>query len=226
LVLINALDRVAQGDESLAKRRVATAREGLPPPLAEVLGDITLGEWTLDAASIMFLGGQIERLRPGVVLELGSGASTACIAHALHQQRLDATLISVDHDARWLDQMRNLLVRNGLESRVCLIHAPLAPTELDGVDAITYDVSLLTPLLRTHRPSFLFIDGPPRTVTNGRYATLPMLASLVEPGAHWLLDDALTRVGIDIANRWARNPAIRVEGIHCVGNGLLAGIVR
>ena len=64
-------------------------------------------------------------------LELGTGVSTLFLAKVAKQN--NCSLYSVDHDSGWLEVVRDLLGRNGLEGNVNLIHAPMSP--FPGSDA-------------------------------------------------------------------------------------------
>src|SRR6266536_561756 len=220
LPLVNRLVAFVGDANRLSSRvQVQPARSSLPSPLDEILGAVELGNWTLAADSLRFLIGEIERIKPHVVLEFGSGVSTVCFAHALRGD--DAVVISIDHDGWFLEETRSLLRRAGLDDRVRLVSAPLVKVEYGRVSAVSYDLGHARALLRSHPPSFVLIDGPPRAITNSRYLTLPRLVGSAPPGARWFLDDALSALGIEIATGWAEIPGIAVEGICCVGNGLL-----
>jgi hypothetical protein len=135
-------------------------------------------------------------------------------------------LVSVDHDRGFLEQTRSLVDRLDVNEHVHLVHAPLQPTALNGREVQGYDaVEVRSSLSQLSPPSFVLVDGPPRS-TGGRVATLPLLADRLETGAKWYLDDALTRVGLEVANAWRREPRIVVRGVHCIGTGILAGHLR
>jgi hypothetical protein len=226
LPLINVLQRLSAGDQGLTCRRESTAQESLPEPLASLLGDTLLGKFALDPDSILFLLGRIQVQRPRVVLELGSGASTPCIAYTLTMIGEGGQLVSVDHDRAFLEQTRLLVDRLEVNDHVHLVHAPLQPAALNGRDVISYDAGeVRSSLSGLPAPSFILVDGPPRSTPGGRFATLPLLADWVDPEASWYLDDALTRVGLEVANAWKREPRIVVRGVHCIGTGILAGHV-
>jgi hypothetical protein len=227
LPLINVLQRLSAGDKGLTCRRVRTAQESLPEPFASLLGDTLLGGFTLDPDSILFLLGRIQVQRPRVVLELGGGASTPCIAYTLTMMGEGGQLVSVDHDRDFLEQTRSLVDRLEVNDHVHLVHAPLQPAALNGRQVLSYDaVEVSSSLSRLSPPSFVFVDGPGQRIPGGRFATLPLLADCLEAEASWYLDDALRRVGLEVANAWRRHPRIVVRGVHCIGNGILAGHVR
>jgi hypothetical protein len=61
-----------------------------------------------------------------------------------------------------------------------------------------------------------------------RLATLPLVQAVLPTGVSvpFFLDDALRDDELAVAKRWAKMPGIELDGIHVVGEGLLAGRVR
>lgn len=58
-------------------------------------------------------------------VELGAGSSTLYLGRAL--KRTGGTLITVEEDAVWAQRVRSAIAREGLETIVRVVHAPLSP---------------------------------------------------------------------------------------------------
>lgn len=119
------------------------------------------------------------------VVECGSGVSTVVLARLLRQLERPATLVSLEHDARWADLVTDLLEREGLGDVARVVHAPLEEQPSwyarDAVQATSPVIDLLV------------VDGPPAYAAGEGERRAPALATFDErlsPGATVVLDDA------------------------------------
>jgi predicted O-methyltransferase YrrM len=140
------------------------------------------------------------------VVELGAGMSILFLAKVLHE-RPGSQLISVDHDANWLDYLGEQLKRIGAASVVRLVHAPLEPVELqDGM--LWYSRAALSEALSGHIVDAAIVDGP--TARHGNDAeirshALTMLMPQLNPSGSVVFLDDIDREGERrIYERWAR----------------------
>lgn len=187
-----------------AARRAAEARVGsAPDPRGDLMARLgwardalpdRLG-WSADDGLLLALAGLVAERRPGVVVELGSGLSTAVLARALDQAG-GGHLWSVEHDAAWADQTAQLLAGLGLADRVTLIRAPLTAYG----DQKWYSRAALAGL--PGAIDLVVIDGPPGNV--GRHPAGPELLVRLAPGGRAVLDDGERLRERRILEAWAR----------------------
>ncbi|MEM7506408.1 MAG: class I SAM-dependent methyltransferase [Pseudomonadota bacterium] len=142
------------------------------------------GDWRIGDDLLLLILDEIERALPEVVVELGSGLSTAVIAQALECQG-KGHLWSVEADPAYAEETLEQVARLGLSHRVTLIEAALEP-----YDNRTqwYDRKALGDL--PQRIDLLLIDGPPHHAgKTPRHPAGPELFSSVAPGGLIVLDD-------------------------------------
>lgn len=139
-------------------------------------------------------------LRPGTVVECGSGTSTVLIAYAL--ERLGrGHVVALEHDPAQAERTEELLRRHGVARWATVRRAPLMPHAVGGETFRWYDVGA-EPL--PERIDLLFVDGPPGGVQPlARYPAVPVLRERLSPGAVVLLDDAARPDERAVAERWA-----------------------
>lgn len=167
------------------------------------------GGWALDATSMAAALDAIERQRPDMVVELGSGTSTAWIAHLL--DRLGSgRIISIDHDRDFAEVTRAAVERLGVTDRVDLRVVDLAPTGITDHDTAWYDLSTMDDI---DRIDVLLVDGPPqRTGPMARYPAVPALFDRLSDGALILVDDAIRDDETTMIEKWAEAyPSLREE---------------
>ncbi len=154
---------------------------------------------------LRILMNEVRLRRPQVVLELGSGISTAIIAQQLeHDQQ--GHLYTLEDDAAYLQQTQAYLERSQLASRVSLIHAPFEDWALDGRQHRWYARQALPDVAI----DLLIVDGP--ALLDDRYCALPALAERLTPGAIILLDDTDRGPIRQILQRWqASHPQLSLQ---------------
>lgn len=196
------------------------------PRLANLLGDEELGTWSLGPRTIDLLGRQIERLRPRLILELGSGISTVCLAFfmsALHADD-EPRVISIEQSEEMSNRTRERLAQARLGNIARVVTRPLAEQTALGRASTCYDLRSLDGIVP--RPvDLVLIDGPSGE-PGVRFATLPLVARHMADGATFLLDDALRDAELEIAATWSSVPGFKVNGIIPIETGILTGTVR
>ena len=170
--------------------------------------------WAASPDVMRLLVREIDRRRPALVVECGSGSSSVWIGHALRRAG-GGRLVAVEHDARYAELSRALVASHGLEDVVEIRTAPLtAFTSGDGADGEGadaprwYDTSVLADL---EGIGLLFVDGPPAaTGAQARYPAVPVLLPRCTENAVIVLDDASRTDERALGDRWlAENPALR-----------------
>lgn len=144
--------------------------------------------WCIDPFLAEALLRHIQVKRPRVILELGSGMSTALIATALDRLGLeDARHIAVDHEAEFLDHTRANLELQGLSGRTELWHCPLSANDRD--EPPWYEG--LAERLAETKVDLVLVDGPPGHLhPHSRRPALHVLRPFLSESAVLYLDDA------------------------------------
>jgi predicted O-methyltransferase YrrM len=196
-----------------AQKRALIARLGLAPDALP-----HLGSWKADTGFLKHIVDRIAQLRPGVVVELGAGASTLVAARALALHG-GGRLISFDQHGDFVEATRTWLADNGLA--VDLRHAPL-DNEVEGWPGRWYSMSALP-----DRIDMIVIDGPPWSVHPLVRGAADSLFSRLAPGGVILLDDA-ARPGERLVTRaWRRKwPDIDFMLMKDGTKGTLVGVRR
>ena len=197
-------------------------------PLAALLAGIELGTWALGPRSIDEIVGLVERVRPDVIIEFGSGSSTVALAWAIRESRgasEQPRIVSLEQDADQARRTRDLLLRAGLQTEAVVLVAPLEEQVIEGRRTTCYAPhGALADALHGRSADLIVIDGPagPAGV---RFGTLPLAHAAARDGATFLLDDALRDGELEIARLWAGLPWVHLRGIRLVEHGLLLGTV-
>lgn len=195
---------------SLAQKNAVLARVGLPPDALP-----NLGSWKADTYLLHRIVDEIERHRPRVVMELGSGASSLIIASALRTHG-GGTLHSFDQHAPFAAEMAGWLAEHGLAAR--FHHAPLVRHD-NGWPGVWYALADVPAQI-----DLLIIDGPPWTVHPLVRGAAEVLFDRIAPGGTVMLDDAARPGERVIARRWRRDwPQIDFSYEGEGSKGLLVG---
>jgi predicted O-methyltransferase YrrM len=138
--------------------------------------------WAIGAASFEVIVRCLKGLAPQHLVEFGSGVSTAELAQRLP----DTRILSIDHDARFLDATRARLEAAGPEAarRVELALRPLAWQRHGSAPYLGY-----APGPFPERVDAVLIDGPPFWTRGGREAALYQVMPHLRVGALVFLDD-------------------------------------
>jgi len=127
----------------------------------------------------------IDRNTPGLILELGSGASTVVMA-ARCKSLGSGQVVALEHDASYAEATRQELRGQGLADSATVVDAPLVDVAAGDETRSWYSLGPDIP----SRIELLFVDGPPATVAPlARYPALPLLRGRLAPGAVVLVDD-------------------------------------
>jgi predicted O-methyltransferase YrrM len=209
--LLRALDQISDRlDETTGRLDETTGRPRADTPEIEALHQLyadfrprapmASSENPTDLLGLLHL---VERRRPTVVVELGSGTSTVWLAYAV--QRYDGRLISLDHDIRYADKSRIQLHAHGLDAVAEVRDAPLNQIDVQDTEYDWYDPDALEDI---ERIDLLVVDGPPDSL--GPFARYPALAALkpkLAPDATIVLGDVSRDDGQETVRRWLYDDA-------------------
>lgn len=154
---------------------------------------------------IVLLLDLVDRHRPKVIVECGSGLSTLCFALALREFGIDGKVIALEHLEKYAAETRDLLDRHGVADFADVRTAPLEEYQVGSETTRWYGRDAWADLSSI---DLLLIDGPPATLGPlARYPAFPHLLSRLSPDGHALLDDFARDDEQAILERWeAENP--------------------
>lgn len=154
--------------------------------ISDILNAPIWSDWTISKHLACELASFLERRKPKVVLETGSGVSTLILAR--YAKQYHAQVHTLEHSAEYAAKTTALLKRFGTPLQVP--YSPLKETD--------YGVFYRTALPKDIE--FLLIDAPP--VKYGREAVMPLVKPYLVPGATVWLDDAYREHEQAITRKW------------------------
>ncbi len=156
--------------------------------------------WPASPDLLLLLVDLVDRHRPSLVVECGSGLSTLCFALAMRRQGIDGKVIALEHLEPYAEQTRELLRRHGVADLAEVRSAPLEPVVIGDVEVDWYARDAWD---RLGDVGLLFVDGPPKKVSpHSRYPSVPLFVDRLAPGAHVVLDDYRRDKERDTVARW------------------------
>jgi len=168
----------------------------------------------------------VDRVRPKVILEFGSGYSTLAFALAISRGDVpNRRVISLEQDEAHGETTQRMLRDHGLEEFATVVVAPLVEATVEGRLSTTYgDSEELRSAVGADSPELIIVDGPAADA-GGRFATIPV-AHQFTASALFVLDDALRDSELAAAAAWERLPYVEIHGVEPVEKGLLFGALR
>ncbi|MFG1873475.1 class I SAM-dependent methyltransferase [Sphaerisporangium sp. NPDC049003] len=137
-----------------------------------------------------------------VVVECGSGSSSVWLGYAV-QRFGGGRVVALEHDERFAEASRDLVLAHGLQDVVEIRHAPLTSWTPPGDGAETipwYDPRAVADLSDI---GLVFVDGPPgATAQLVRYPAVPVLLPHCAADAWIVLDDTNRPGEREVADRW------------------------
>ncbi len=188
--------------------------------LTSILPDATdlppLRGWAISPDVCIKLYRHVVSVKPEVVVEFGSGASTYIIALAIKENG-KGKLISFDHSDDYSNKIQRTLESAGLVDFVDLKVAPLKVWDKSHLnknaneDVVWYDDTLVDTVGEI---DFVFIDGPPGFLCQfSRYPALVVLNDALSKNAEIWLDDANRVDEKEICQDWASTFDLELEFI-------------
>lgn len=188
------LTRVDQVETEL--RAVVNIRPVTGPLPLEMSG------WAMHAVLGETIAREIALNQPRLVLECGSGSSTAFIAYCLSQFCPDGRVVSLDHEAEYADKTRRLLQKVGMTGRAEVVTAPLHTCQVNGQEVEWYGFEPAS--LGEQRIDLLVVDGPPGNhARRARYPAVPILREYLADEAVVIMDDGNRSDEKEIARLWS-----------------------
>lgn len=177
------------------------------------------GHWALNPTDLLGVLSLIERRRPSLVVELGSGTSTVWMAYLL--ERVGGRLVSLDHERQYAEQTRAMLSAHNLENVAEVRDAPLRPVTVRGNEFNWYGVEALTDLSEV---DFVLVDGPPGALGPlSRYPALEVLKPRLARTATIVLDDLSREDEQETVRRWvAEIPEVTRDRVLLGQHGVLS----
>ncbi len=141
--------------------------------------------WAGSPDMLLQLAQRALAMRPSVVLECSSGASTVVAARCC-QINGNGHVFSLEHDAEYAAKTRELLEYQGLSEWATVVHAPLEK----GADGALWYRDAALPS-EASGAELLVVDGPPAGgASQARFPALPRLRRRLAARFTLLLDDA------------------------------------
>ena len=142
---------------------------------------------------------------PKVILDLGTGATTLVLAKYAEQMKkrgVAVKIISVDSDAEWLSDTKELMKKNSLENFIDLIHAPIVETKF----GLYYETEMIIKSLQKEKIDLMTIDGPPGITTKeARYPAMAFFEKYMKEDGVVFLDDGRREEEKNIIVRWNKD---------------------
>lgn len=203
--LLRSLSGGSHGAKRALLARLGLAEDALPH----------LGSWKADVGFLALAVDAIERLRPAIVVELGTGASSLVVGRAL-QLNGGGRLISYDQHAGFVAATRDWLGEHGVAAdlRVAPLGPPPAPWR--GAWYRLGEVPVAIDLL--------LIDGPPWTLHPFVRGAAERLFDRLRVGGMVLLDDGARPGERMVTARWRRRwPGMRFHRVRGGTKGAVIG---
>jgi predicted O-methyltransferase YrrM len=176
-LLLRTRYRAGRG-RPLAIRRVLALRRAVPvrDGLASLDG---IGSYGLAEESLTFLAGELARVRPAAVLELGSGESTLRLARMMADLRPASSrplVFSVEQEQRFADETTAAVAAAGLSGAVRVACRPLVLRLVAGRESACYDLApdFLREFLPAEGTLLIVVDGPAGG-GDVRHGTIPLV---------------------------------------------------
>ncbi|MEO3809346.1 class I SAM-dependent methyltransferase [Sphaerisporangium sp. B11E5] len=155
--------------------------------------------WAASPDVLRLLVERIAATHPKTILECGSGSSTIWLAYAA-QRFAGAHVVALEHDERFAQATRDLILAHGLQDVAEVRLAPLTSWTHEGESIPWYDVRAVQDLPEI---GLVFVDGPPgATAAAARYPAVPVLLPHCSADAWIVLDDADRPAEKEIVERW------------------------
>lgn len=212
--------RLAKGNRAQAREQVRETEAllqlyrggdvGVPMPPA--------GGFALRPTGLLNLVSLIERVRPALVVELGSGTSTIWVATILRKLGR-GRLVSFDHLEDYAERTRGLLRLHQLDDVAEVRCAQLRPVDLGDAKSDWYDANQFQDVCDI---DLLVVDGPPKSVGEfARRPALPMLQSRLSNGAWIVVDDAGRKDEVRMVAGWLEDTPSLTRRLSLVGDQIL-----
>jgi len=149
---------------------------------------------------LLFLVDLVDRHRPKVIVECGSGLSTLCFALAMRHFGIDGKVIALEHLEQYAAQTEELLRRHDVADIAEVRTAPLEDVTFGDETTPWYSRAAWDDIAGV---DLFFVDGPPAKLGPlARYPSLPFFMDRLAPGAQIVLDDYARTKERTVLKRW------------------------
>ncbi|HEY4111756.1 class I SAM-dependent methyltransferase [Puia sp.] len=146
------------------------------------------------------------------VLEFGAGISTIMMGRLIKTNSLETRIISVEHNSRWVEILKGIVLAEGLEDHIGIVHAPLVPCCVATCHTDWYDTTVLEPVIGNRTFDMVLVDGPPAyepPKMEARYPALPFVYNRLAARSILVLDDAEREGEKAVLARWTAEFPLR-----------------
>ena len=169
--------------------------------------------WPISPDIALFLIQKIEYNQYDLIIEFGSGTSTALFTKVIAKQHekgqmLNSKLVTFEHNKKYYELTKQNLMAQGLTEYVDLVYAPLKEYEYDKEAFLYYQceetLNKLNKLHAGHISILVLVDGPPgATGPLARFPALPhLLSAFSHQTMHLVLDDYHRGEEKQVADKW------------------------
>jgi predicted O-methyltransferase YrrM len=156
--------------------------------------------WAVSPDALNLLVQELMTVRPGLVVECGSGISTLWLGLMIKKLGLDARVVALDHDEEYVAKTNRMLAQHGVDGIATARHAPLTDVSTGAGSQPWYDPAATEDL---DGIGLLFVDGPPKPIAEmARMPALPVLWDKLAPQASIVLDDMIRQDEKEIVALW------------------------
>tara|TARA_Y100000996_G_scaffold630_1_gene570 strand:- start:467 stop:1240 length:774 start_codon:yes stop_codon:yes gene_type:complete len=164
-----------------------------------ILASNALDDYAANPDFLFLINDIINKYKPSVIVEAGSGVSTLICAYSL-QKLSNGKIFSLDHDKDYQSIVKSSISEHYLDNFVESIHAPLV--DYQNHNFKWYDIKELN---RLNKIDLLIIDGPPvKFSKNIRYPAIPLLLNKIKKGAIIILDDCKRKEEKNVVSLWKK----------------------
>lgn len=164
-----------------------------------------LGNWAIDPDFARLIMKEMDS-KPSLVVELGSGTSTALIGEML-AERGTGRLVTIDNDPDFAAQTKERVADLLRSRRIDVVVAPLRAQVLGARRVDWYDADLIRSALPPQPIDLLIVDGPPSTSRWSRWPAVEVLWERLRPGGVVLMDDGRRHAETATVRRWVHDHA-------------------
>ncbi|BBP46158.1 hypothetical protein THMIRHAS_15310 [Thiosulfatimonas sediminis] len=169
--------------------------------------------WPISPDIALFLIEQIEGNDYDLIIEFGSGTSTALFSKVISKQKLkhkgeSLKVVTFEHNKVYFEKTKQNLESQFLADNVELTYAPLKEYQFEDQDFLYYDCSKKLMQFAKELPKeakiLILVDGPPgATGPKARFPALPyLLRDLSHCRLDLVLDDYARQEEKDVAKAW------------------------
>lgn len=142
----------------------------------------------------------IEKNKPNLIVEAGSGVSTLIASYALKKYNPKGKIISFDHDDLFANLTKEEIHKHQLNKYSEIIHSELI--DYPDYKFSWYDIRKAT---FENKIDLVIIDGPPSKLNKlARYPAIPLLLDNMSDKAIIILDDARRKYEQKIIAKWQK----------------------